>query len=379
MKSTFPGIARVHTMKYLIFLLLIPRLVPAQENPNFNVALQLDFSSAQAMIDMCEGMANNVNRVAGQKGNAIAAATSMVLARKQLPPAAFIHQLELLRDNFRDTDDVFGLQETRDHLSDIKALLAETQRHAVDRRVLATIEQFFPSSVSVIATIPVYFVAMGNEHAAAFVRRVRWNGASPEFVGENEGEPVVVVNLARLVEYPHDVQGQFISLLSVLAHESFHAIFSTFQTTSTIWTQWHQRHDPFAVLAELVQNEGIAYYISMQQQMNDTPPPEWYDIAAHSVVALNEALLQLQSPDLTHAEARTLIMNANLSGSLEKNYGATAGNLMALEIDTKLGRPALTESIAKGPEDFFQKYETLTQQYGDVPKISAEVMKGFEQ
>ncbi|MDE3056924.1 MAG: hypothetical protein KGJ59_03085 [Bacteroidota bacterium] len=359
-------------------LFFLPQLLSAQANPNFNVSLQLDFSSAQAMIDMCEGMANNVSRVAALKGNAIAAATSILLSRKQVPPDAFIHKLELLRDNFRDTDDVFGLEETREHLADIKALLAETQRHAVDRRVLATIEQFFPENIGVTAAIPVYVVAMGNERAAAFVRRVRWNGTSPEFVGENEGEPVVVVNLARLVEYPHDVQEQFISLLSVLAHESFHAIFSTFQQTSPVWRQWHQRRDPFAVLAELVQNEGIAYYISMQQQMNANPPQQWYDIAAHSIVALNEALLQLQSPDLTQVQARNLIMNANLSGSMQKNYGATAGNLMALEIDMKLGRPALTETIVKGPEDFFEKYETLQQQYGDVPKISAEIMKGFE-
>jgi hypothetical protein len=378
MIKSFGGVFFAGTINlWGLLLLIIPLPSLAQQNSNFNVMLQLDFSSAQAMIDMCEGMANNVNRVAALKGNAIAAATSMLLARTQLPPEAFLHKLELLRDNFRDTDDVFGLQGTREHLSDIKALLAEIQRHTVDRRVLATIAQFFPDNVQITATITVYFVAMGNERAAAFVRRVRWNGASPEFVGENEGEPVVVVNLARLVEYPHDVKGQFIELLSVLAHESFHAVFSTFQQTSPVWIQWHQRHDPFAVLTELVQNEGIAYYISMQQHMSDNPPQQWYDIASHSIVALNEALLQLQSPDLTHAQAHTLIMNANLSGSLEKNYGATAGNLMALEIDTKLGRHALTETIAKGPEDFFQKYETLSQQYGDIPKISAGVMKGF--
>lgn len=369
-------------MKSIVLLLLFfAQFLPAQTNPNFSVSLQLDFSSAQAMSDMCEGMANNVNRVAALKGNAIAAATSILLARKQVPPDAFIHKLELLRDNFRDTDDVFGLQETRKHLTDIKALLAETQRHAVDRRVLATISQFFPADIQITAAIPVYFVAMGNERAAAFVRRVRWNGFTPEFVGDDEGEPVVVVNLARLVEYPHDVKEQFIELLSVLAHESFHAIFSTFQQTSPVWRQWHQRRDPFAVLSELVQNEGIAYYISMQQSSfggNGNPPQQWFNIASHSIVALNEALLQLQSPDLTHAQARTLIMDANLSGSFEKNYGATAGNLMALEIDTKLGRPALTETIAKGPEDFFQKYEALSQQYGDIPKISTEVMRGFE-
>ena len=74
---------------------------------------------------------------------------------------------------------------------------------------------------------------------------------------------------------------------------------------------------------------------------------------------------------------RELVMNANLSGSFERNYGAAAGLLMAFAIDTKLGRNALTETIAKGVGDFFDKYDALTKQYDELPKLSEEIKGGL--
>jgi len=60
----------------------------------------------------------------------------------------------------------------------------------------------------------------------------------------------------------------------------------------------------------------------------------------------------MSSPNLTRSRARELLMNANLSGSMEGNYGATAGMRMAYEIDAHLGRPALSATLLTGSCSF---------------------------
>ncbi len=364
-------------MRLILSIFLVPLSLYSQSNPDFNVNLQVDYSSAEQIVDLCEGRLHNVNGVADLRGSQLAAATSIVLARKQLPPETFQRELELLRDNSKSPNDIFGFVPTRIHLTEIKALLAEVKKGELDRRVVATVEQFFPSDARISATLSVYVVAFGNENAAAFVRRVVWQGNTPIFVGENAGEPVIVVNLQRLIGNSMPTNVQFIETLSTLAHETFHAVFAVYQSSSPVWREINAHRETFWSLAELVQNEGIAYRISFQERTGSTLPPYIFNQAKDAVLLLNNAMRELQSPTITDSRARELLMNANLSGSFERNYGAAAGLLMAFAIDTKMGRNALTETIAKGVGDFFEKYDALTKQYDELPKLSEEIKEGL--
>jgi hypothetical protein len=127
-----------------------------------------------------------------------------------------------------------------------------------------------------------------------------------------------------------------------------------------------------------VQNEGIAYLISAQQRTGAHLSPAQLSAAKRAIQELNASLKELRSPALTQSRARELIMNSNLSGSYEKNYGATAGLLMAYAIDAKLGRAALTETIANGPADFFVKYQELTRQFGELPAFDDAAVDGLK-
>ena len=362
-------------MRFFVTLAFVPLLLHSQSNPNFNVSLQVDYTSAEQIIELCEGRMFNVKNVADLKGTQLVAATSILLARKELPPEAFQKELEGLRDRFKSSDDIFGFTQTRAHLPEIKALLEEYKKRQLDRRVLATIEQFFPNDAKITATLSVYIVAFGNENASAFVRRVVWQGNTPIFVGEGQGEPVIVVNLQRLVEANPSTEIQFIETLSTLAHETFHAIFEVVQSTSPIWKTINTRREPVWALAELVQNEGIAYRISFQQRTGGSLPPYIFNGARNAIGSLNSAMIELSSPGISSSRVHELLMNANLSGSFERNYGAAAGLLMAFAIDTKLGRNALTETITNGVGDFFQKYDGLTKQYDELPKLAEEVKR----
>ncbi|MCX6137210.1 MAG: hypothetical protein NTV54_06925 [Ignavibacteriales bacterium] len=349
----------------------------AQSWNAFNVSLQLDFSSADNLVSLFEGSEGNVRRCAQLRGNRIAAATSMVLARREVPPEAFVKHLESFKAHFSISDDLFGLNETQRRFSDVNALLLECKRRQLDRRVLATIRQFFPEDATVTTTIPVYFVAMGHENASAYVRRIAWNGDTPVFVGEGMGTPVIVVNLTRSAQLYGDTQSRFVEVMSTLAHEAFHAVFSNYQNESPRWQKIHTGETYFSSISELVQNEGIAYYLSMQEVFGGTFPQQFLTRLHQSIPILNSALDELLDPATPPQRARELALNANLSGSMEKNYGAAAGLLIAYQIDTRLGRKALAESIALGPSDFFKKYLGIVKRYADTPALSAQSQAEF--
>ena len=347
---------------------------------NFDVTLRLDFTSAERLIELCEGRLRNVKSVSELKGNQLAAATSALLARKQKAWNEFDRELELIRDNFRSDNDIFGLQTTKNNLAQIKALLAECKKRQLDKKITSTIEAFFPISEKINAVLPVYFVAFGNENAAAFVRRVMWIDNYPVFVGDNQGNAVIVVNLSRLMQYHPKTEIQFIELQSTLAHEAFHAVFSEYQQTSAYWKRVNEKNNFAHQLAALSQNEGIAYYISMQQDIGgEIPAQYWFNETMNAMKSLNDALKELSSDRITIVRARELIMNSNLSGSFAKNYGATAGWRIAYEIDRKLGRVALSETLAKGTKDFFTKYSELCRLNPTLPAIDSSILSTLEE
>jgi len=200
------------------FLFLIPTVSRAQTNPRFDVALRVDYSSIEEMLDYFDRRSNNSLRVAKQQGNRIAAATSLLLARTERPADDFVQALELARDTYNSSNDLYGLKPAVLHLDELKKLLAETKSRRLDSRVIATISSLFPADANVTLTVPVYVVAMGNENAAAFVRRVVWKEDAPVFVGDDQGEQVIVLNLTRCLMRGADVRQECLQVLSTLAH-----------------------------------------------------------------------------------------------------------------------------------------------------------------
>lgn len=340
--------------------------------------LRLDYASTDALLEFLDGRIANVHRVAALRGNQIAATTSALLARKPYSPEDFARELERLRSGSGAGTDAYGLKETAMFREQIRALLQEVKRRQLDRRVVATIAPFFPRSARITTSIPVYFVALGNENAAAFVRRIAWRGDTPVFVGDDEGELTIVVNLTRSVQYIRELPVQFVDMLSTLAHETFHAAFGVYQSGSPVWRSLQQRPEPHWTLAGLAQNEGVAYLISVQQRTGAHLSEQQLAAARRAVTELNRAMKELLSPGLTAARVRELIMNSNLSGSYEGNYGATAGLLMAYAIDAKAGRDVLTETLANGPGDFFVQYQRLTERYGELPAFDPEVISALQ-
>jgi len=340
---------------------------------NFDVSLMVDFNSAEQLLNYFDLQISNPARVAELRGNRLAAATSAMLARTARSGDDVVQQLELARDLAQYNNDIYGLLPAKQHIAELRKLLTETKRRQIDRRVIATLASYFPTDTKIFSTIKVYMVAMGNERAAAVVRRVVWHGDVPQFVGEGEGEPVIIFNLARTIESSSDVQVQFLELLATLAHESFHAVFSVLKQSIP---DSLNSHSYSGQLLDIVQNEGIAYYLSLEvHRQGRMMAHEWFDETAKAVGVLNHALTELSSPNCPPSRARQLLMDANLSGSFSGNYGATAGLRMAYEIDTRLGRQTLTATLLNGSKSFVEAYRQACVKEQILPPIDARVAK----
>jgi len=341
----------------------------------FNVFLRIDYSSAEKTLELYQGTGGRPADIAALRGSQIALSTTAFLAQRPLDTPALEQALEAVKFNQGLGDDVFRMRDARANVAVIRELLEEAQKRNFGQKVVSTVAQLFPSGARVNTVIPVYFVAFGHQNIDAFVRRVVWRGDTPMFTGEGEGELTIVVNLAKCVNYGRSVDERFIGMLSVVAHEVFHAAFGVYKDGSPAWRAYYATHrSAFDQLLDLSHNEGIAYYLSLIQSSRGNLPPDGLERARRSFADFNRNAAELLAPGTTFRRSEDIIRLSNTSGYWE-SYGAITGMIVARQIDQTLGREALVETIANGPADFFGKYAELMKRDGNIPVISPVVLQ----
>jgi hypothetical protein len=345
-----------------------------QEYGQFNVILSPNYASAAATVELYSGLAGHPATIAGLRGSRIALATTALIAQRSLDGPALERALEAVRFNQGLGDDVFRMREARQNSEAIRDLLTEVQRRNFSQKVVGTVAQLFPAGARVQTVIPVFFVAFGPQNIDAFVRRVVWQGDTPVFTGEGTGELTIVVNLARAVHYGSSTDERFVGLVSVVAHEVFHAAFGVYKDSSPAWRNFYASHlSPLFQLLDLTQNEGIAYYLSLVQTSHGRLPQDALARTRHAFDAFNNGSGELLSPATSERRTQEIIRLSNTSGYWE-NYGAITGMIIARQIDNSLGRQALVETIAAGPADFFLKYASLPPMEPPLPALSPRVI-----
>ncbi len=371
-------LSALHALVLAALTALLPGAAArAQSNPAFNVNLSIDYSPAERTLELLRGGYPGTRQLAALRGNRIAAATSELIAGRPDSPALLASCLDSLQAGQIIRDDIYGLEEARRNAGAIAALLDELQRRNFNRRVVATVEQLFPEDIPVSAMVPVYVVAFGHENADAYVRRITWDGDAPAFVGDGEGELTIIINLAAAARYPVRPEARLSSILVTVAHELFHAAFGLYKDASPAWKRHRAVHTtPVDYLLDLVQNEGIAYYVSMEQRIGDRLPDDWSRRMDESFATFNRNAERLLSGKAAGGEVAEILHSANLSGYWE-SYGSMTGMAMAREVDRSLGRQALIETLKLGPTDLLGKYIDLTGQNSGLPKISSRLARHY--
>jgi len=345
------------------------------QSDNFNVYLRIDYASAEKTLELYSGLSGRPAEIAALRGSQIALSTTSFLAQRPLDTPTLERALESVKFNQDLGDDVFRMKDARANVAAIAELLQESQRRNFGLKVVSTVAQLFPPAARVNTVIPVYFVAFGSQNIDAFVRRVVWRGDTPVFTGEGEGELTIVVNLAKCVNYGRTVDERFIGMLSVVAHEVFHAAFGVYKDGSPAWRAYYAGHRrPLDQLLDLAQNEGIAYYLTLIQSSRGRLPGDGLERARRSFADFNRNAAELEAPGTSFRRSEDIIRLSNTSGYWE-SYGAITGMIIARQIDQSLGREALMETIANGPSDFFGKYATLMSRDGGIPALSPLVLQ----
>lgn len=361
-------------MKYLrvIGFLLIEWLVSASSyaQTDFNINLLLDYSSAEQCIALFEDQPVNTQQLAELKGNRIASSTAGLISDNKNIYDNLQNYLDSIKYHQKIKNDVYHLEDSRKNVSDIKQLLEELKKRNFSRRVAATVEQIFPNDAKVSVDIPVFIVALGHKNVDAYVRRIIWHEDYPEFVGENRGELTIILNLSQAVNYGSNTEDRFINLLGVVAHEVFHTALGNFKETSQSWQRYYSNHhSPVDALLDLTHNEGIAYYLSLDQQTGGYLPRDWNEKTRNAISTFNKNISLLFTDSTSQQNINEIIRQANLSGYWE-SYGSITGMFIAREIDKRFGRGSLIESIDQNPFYFFKKYIKMCNQDSNLPKFT---------
>jgi hypothetical protein len=239
---------------------------------------------------------------------------------------------------------------------------------------VSTVEQLFPSGISISASVPVYVVAFGHENIDAYVRRVVWHGDLPQFVGEGEGELTIVINLAKAVNYGRTVDERYVGVLSVVAHEVFHVAFGVYKDAAPTWQSYYATHTSYLdQLLDLTQNEGIAHYLTFEQRTRGALPPDWEEKIAAAFAEFNRVAEELSSPGISPFRAHTLIAGSNTSGYWQ-SYGAITGMFIARTLDYSVGRRALAETITEGVGAFYRMYADVCERDRGLPRLSSTII-----
>jgi hypothetical protein len=376
-------------IQFLLFvfgiLFLAHTNCPSQTNRHFNVRLNINYESAERCIGLYGGLSGSGRDIVPLRGSQIALVTTADLARRRLTNEQLQSSLDGIKFGQVDADDVFRMKEARENVDAMKELLTNIRRRNFGQRVVSTVEQLFPSDANVATTVPLYFVAFGHQNIDAYVRRVVWDGDVPRFVGEGEGlrprrgELTIVVNLAKGVRYGRTVDERFIGTLSVVAHEVFHAAFGVYKDSSSFWQAYYATHKSYLDhLLDLTQNEGIAHFLTFEQRSGGYLPDDWDQKIAGSFAEFNRSASELLSGKISPQRAHFLISTSNTS-EYWKSYGAITGMFIARTIDQKLGRAALTETVANGPDNFYLKYISLEERDNSLPRLSSQINRHLGQ
>jgi hypothetical protein len=347
----------------------------AQDRAQFDLLLDVDYQSAAKTVELYEGRFGQPAEIARLRGSQMALMVTAALARRPLDTDSLQASLAAAKFNQNDGAEPFRMREARANVQEIRDLLDALTRRNFGQKVSSTVEQLFPADAQVKARIPVYVVAFGHSNIDAFVTRVRWEGNVPHLVGEDEGEVTVVLNLANAVGYGRVTDERLVGVLSVMAHEIFHAAFELYKETSSRWRQYYAGDRGYVdQLLDLSQNEGVAYYLSLIQRTQGRLPEDGLYRAHTAFGKFNQSVQELISPHIAQRRVREIIQASNMSGYWE-NFGAITGMIVARQIDQTMGRAALIETLGAGPDRFFQLYAELMRRDPGLPALSPQVLQ----
>ena len=351
-----------------------------ETNDNFEklkIKFNIHTKSSDLLLKWFDNQSDTIMKeILEQPGTQIMAGiVENTLSRNELP--TFFDELKNFSINDSLKSDPYGLRLAWLQRDESSLLLNKIKEYNFQGEIVERIKPYIPTDYPLDVECNVYFVLTGWEWGDAMVRKIT-NIDNHSGVTE-QGEPVIIVNLSIITNlYGDDIDILLNDDIShTISHELFHLVFAKYQNVSSYWKN-NRDTTKIGQLVEIIQNEGIAHYLSHNQKQNlienYNSSNELKEREKEAFKQLSIAVKQLLNTELSNQEKDDILMKSN-AGRYWDKFGAIAGKFMVYHIEKEYGEQAIQQSLSKGAYYFLELYNKLQIESPTLPSLPEELKK----
>ncbi len=349
-------------------------------NDNFEklkIKFNIHTKSSDLLLKWFDNQSDTITKeIIEQPGTQImAGVVENTLPQNELP--TFFDELKNFSVNDSLKPDPYGLRLAWFQRDESSLLLNKIKEYNFQGEAVERIMPYIPTDYPLDVTCNVYFVLTGWEWGDAMVREI--TKTDNHYRVTEQGEPVIIVNLSIITKlYGDDIDKLLNDNISnTMSHELFHFVFAEYQKVSSFWKN-NRDTTKIGQLVEIIQNEGIAHYISHNQKQNliknYNTSNELKEHEKKAFKQLDIAVKQLLNSELSEQEKDDILMKSN-AGRYWDKFGAIAGKFMVYHIEKKYGEQAIKQSLSKGAYYFLELYNKVQSENPTLPILPKELKK----
>jgi hypothetical protein len=292
--------------------------------------------------------------------------------------SSFADDLRRFSRNRKLKADPYGIDLAWRQKRDSALLLQAIKKHDFSSEVTRRVAAYIPMEYPLNLSCHVYFVLTGWEWGDAMVLRVKQLGDSYKL--SDDGQPVIVVNLSimtHLYGKGRKPEALIDHISHSMTHEGFHFAFAKYKEISPRW-QGRPDESELETLIEMMQNEGIAHYISHHQDekliAKYNQSEEYKNRERSAFRQLGVAVRQLSDPSIDRAQKQQ-ILEAGNAGKYWSKYACISGMFMVYHIERNLGKTAVKETVTRGAVSFLKQYHQVQIGNPQLPSLPPELLK----
>jgi len=297
------------------------------------------------------------------------------LPQNDLP--TFFDELTNFAINDSLKPDPYGLRLAWFQKDESSLLLDKIKEYNFQGEIADRIKPYIPADYPLDVKCNVFFVLTGWEWGDAMVRKI--TNIDNQCKVTEQGEPVIIVNLSIITNlYGDDIDVLLNDDIShTISHELFHLVFAEYRNVSSYWKN-NRDTTKIGRLVEIIQDEGIAHYLSHNQKQNLIE--NYYssdELKEHEKEAFKQldiAVKQLLNTELSNQEKDNILMKSN-SGKYWDKFASIAGKFMVYHIEKEYGEQAVQQSLSKGSYYFLELYNKARSENSTLPDLPEELNK----
>ncbi len=297
------------------------------------------------------------------------------LSQNELP--TFFNELKNFSADDFSKSDLYGLKLAWFQRDKSSLLLDKIKEYNFSSEITDRIKPYIPTDYPLDVTSDVYFVLTGWEWGDAMACEI--TNIDNQYKVTEQGESIIIINLSIITKlYGDDIDKLLNDNISnTMSHELFHLVFAEYRKVSSYWKN-NRDTTKIEQLVEIIQNEGIAHYLSHNQKQNliknYNKTNELKEHEKEAFKQLDIAVKQLLNPELSKQEKDNILMKSN-AGKYWDKFGAIAGKFIVYHIEKEYGEQAIQQSISKGAYYFLELYNKLRIENPILPGLPEELKK----